>query len=138
MTPSSDNPRQPWYAEGLRFECKRCGACCRGEPGFVWVTREEMRRLADFLGMALADFRARYCRRVSDRVSLNELANGDCIFWKGECTVYPVRPKQCRTWPFWKMNVESEESWQYVRLRCPGCGRGTRYSVEEIRKILDT
>ena len=25
----------PWYNDGLRFTCTRCGHCCTGEPGFV-------------------------------------------------------------------------------------------------------
>ena len=29
--------QQAWYSEGLRFECTQCGACCSGEPGYVWV-----------------------------------------------------------------------------------------------------
>jgi len=23
----------PRFKDGLRFECQRCGKCCRGEPG---------------------------------------------------------------------------------------------------------
>ena len=37
---------QPWYAEGLKFTCTQCGNCCTGGPGFVWISREEIRRLA--------------------------------------------------------------------------------------------
>jgi len=29
--------RNPMYKDGLRFECQRCGSCCRGEPGVVWM-----------------------------------------------------------------------------------------------------
>ena len=28
---------EPWYRDGLRFECTRCGHCCTGAPGYVWV-----------------------------------------------------------------------------------------------------
>jgi len=40
-----------WYAHGLHFECTRCGDCCRGAPGYVWVREEEVERIARFLGM---------------------------------------------------------------------------------------
>ena len=30
---------EPWYRDGLRFACTRCGACCTGAPGYVWVDR---------------------------------------------------------------------------------------------------
>ena len=33
---TADSPE--WYRDGLRFECTRCGACCTGAPGYVWVT----------------------------------------------------------------------------------------------------
>ena len=32
----------PWYADGLRFECTQCGDCCSGEPGYVWVDEDEI------------------------------------------------------------------------------------------------
>ena len=33
---------EPFYAEGLRFSCERCSACCRGEPGYVFLTKEDL------------------------------------------------------------------------------------------------
>src|SRR5207248_8895996 len=35
-------PPGPWYQDGLAFTCTRCGKCCTGEPGFVWVTDDEL------------------------------------------------------------------------------------------------
>ena len=36
----------------------------------------------------------------------------DCVFLKEDpergrktCSIYPVRPLQCRTWPFWPENL---------------------------------
>jgi hypothetical protein len=68
-------------------------------------------------------------------VSLKEFANGDCTFFDGKsrgCTIYPVRPRQCRTWPFWNSNLESPESWAEVRQVCPGAGKGNFFSLKEI------
>ena len=31
----------PWFKEGLKFECQRCGRCCRGEPGVIWVNKKK-------------------------------------------------------------------------------------------------
>jgi Fe-S-cluster containining protein len=130
--------KRPWYADGLRFECTRCGDCCRGEPGFVWVDREEARRLAALLGLPVKQFRERFCRRVSDRTSLKERPNWDCIFWDGGCTVYEARPRQCRTFPFWSQNLTDRNEWEYVKSRCPGCGKGRLHTLAEIREILDS
>ncbi|MBC8114112.1 MAG: YkgJ family cysteine cluster protein, partial [Candidatus Saccharimonas sp.] len=95
---------QPWYKDGLRFTCTQCGDCCTGEPGYVWVTEEEMKQIAEYRGISIGEFRINHTKLVGGRVSLREFANGDCTFFDGatrKCTVYPVRPAQCRTWPFW-------------------------------------
>ncbi len=47
---SDDTPDGPWYQDGLRFTCTMCGKCCTGDPGYVWVTDEELAALAKFLG----------------------------------------------------------------------------------------
>ena len=126
----------PWYRDGLAFECTRCGACCTGAPGYVWVDDEQIARLAEFLGMTVEQFGHKYVRRVGNRYSLVERPGGDCIFWSKEagCTVYPARPIQCRTWPFWPENIETPEDWERTTRVCPGSGRGQFFSLEQIEK----
>jgi uncharacterized protein len=128
---------KPWYREGLAFECTRCGACCRGAPGYVWVSREEMEALAAFRNEPLETFASKFVRRVGHRHSLIEKPTGDCIFWSSEqgCTVYPARPTQCQTWPFWPENVESPTSWERVKEVCPGSGRGQWFSLEQVEAL---
>jgi Fe-S-cluster containining protein len=131
----SRNADDPWYREGLAFACTRCGACCTGAPGYVWVNPEEIARLAEHRGEPVEEFSRRFVRRVGNRYSLIERPGGDCIFWdkKEGCTVYDARPVQCRTWPFWPENIASPEDWEGVTAVCPGSGRGRIFSVEEIR-----
>lgn len=132
---------QPWYREGLRFQCTQCGNCCTGAPGFVWVNRQEIADLAQAAGIAdLDEFERLYVRRVGLRYSLVEFPNGDCVFFDGQkrtCTVYEARPRQCRTWPFWKSNVQSPEAWQQTCEQCPGSGKGKLYSLDKIQKSVD-
>ncbi len=125
----------PWYRDGLSFACTRCGACCTGAPGYVWVDAEEIARLAAFRGETIDRFSKKYIRRVGDRSSLIERPSGDCIFWDKQagCTVYPARPVQCQTWPFWPENLETPDDWERVRRACPGSGRGQWFGVEEVR-----
>jgi uncharacterized protein len=131
----SRNDDDPWYREGLAFACTRCGACCTGAPGYVWVNPEEIARLAEHRGEKVEDFSRQFVRRVGNRYSLIERPGGDCIFWDKQagCTVYEARPIQCRTWPFWPENIASPEDWEHVTAICPGSGRGQVFSVEEIR-----
>jgi uncharacterized protein len=126
---------QPWYAKGLRFQCTQCGDCCSGAPGYVWVVNEEIAALAAELKMEVADFEAKYVRKVGVRKSLIEYSNGDCVFLKDrKCTVYNARPRQCRTWPFWDSNLRSPEAWEQTCEVCPGAGKGQIVQIGEIER----
>lgn len=128
----------PWYRDGLPFTCTQCGACCTGAPGYVWVSPEEVEKLARHRGEGLDEFGRKFLRNVKGRVSLIERPGGDCIFWHRTegCTVYEARPVQCRTWPFWADNVETPEDWERVNQGCPGSRQGRIFSVDEIRMRL--
>ncbi len=129
---------ESWYRDGLRFRCTRCGACCTGAPGYVWVNAEEVQAIAEHRGESVEQVLALYTRLVGRRRSLREKGNGDCIFYeKGAgCTIYPVRPRQCRTWPFWESNVVTPESWEKTCEICPGSGQGDLIPAEEITRRL--
>lgn len=130
---------EPWYQDGLHFECTQCGNCCTGSPGYVWVTEEDILRIAEYLDKPIGEIRLMYTRPARGKVSLTEFANGDCVFFDPQqrgCTIYPVRPVQCRTWPFWHSNVDSPELWQQTQQVCPGAGQGNFVSLEEIQTQL--
>jgi uncharacterized protein len=127
-----------WYEDGLRFRCTRCGNCCTGPPGFVWVNEEELVGIAEFRGESMEQTKAVYTRQDGRERSLKEKANGDCVFYDRQagCTIYPVRPRQCRTWPFWESNVATPEAWQKTCEVCPGAGQGELISEEEITRRI--
>jgi uncharacterized protein len=137
---SVPQPKSPWYRDGLAFTCTRCGDCCTGAPGYVWVTIEEMRRIAEFRGETVEAFAERFVRLVEDRFSLIEKPGGDCIFWDKQagCTVYSARPDQCRAWPFWPENLTRRKTWERVCQVCPGAGRGQVHTLNEIQISLAT
>jgi Fe-S-cluster containining protein len=130
-------------SSALRFECTQCGQCCRvrGEYAHVYLNREEEEALADFLGLTLATFRRRYT--FLDEDGWRELAfTGDrCIFLDDDtdrCTVYPARPVQCSTFPFWEELVHNGRWTKQVRKICEGVGQGRLYSIEEAEaRILE-
>ena len=134
--PESRQP--PWYADGLRFECTRCGRCCTGE-GHVWIGPERIDEMAGFLGLTVEAFSRRYVRLVDGRLALvDSPRRADCVFWERDlgCVVYPVRPTQCRTFPFWREHLESPEAWRDLADEVPGIGRGRRHDEGEIRRRL--
>lgn len=112
----------PWYSQGLRFECTGCGQCCTGAPGYTWVNEQEIRDIAQHLNISIEEFSRRYLRRVKGRLSLLELPKSyDCIFLKDKkCQIYPVRPTQCRTYPWWPQNLKSEKEWKEAARFCEG------------------
>ncbi len=128
-----------WYGAGLRFLCTECGNCCGGAPGYVWTTRAEMARIAGFLNLTVKEFARRYARRVGFRFSLVEKRNLDCIFLhradgKGVCEIYPVRPLQCRTWPFWTCNLKTPRVWESAAEKCPGVNCGLVRDADTIER----
>lgn len=119
----------PWYKDGLRFKCTECGKCCTGGPGFVWITEEEMEGMAASLKMSLERFKIEYIRTRDNRYSLIEKKrkNGgyDCVFLKDKkCLVYQNRPSQCRTYPWWNENLNTQESWKLAAKECEGINDG--------------
>ena len=146
---------QPWFADGLSFQCTQCGNCCTGGPGYVWMSDVEIDRLAAHLGMTREETLKKHCRKIGGRISLKERRDerGEypCIFLtetkaagpngrtitKRGCSIYPVRPLQCRTWPFWDGNLEDQDAWAHVGKKCPGTDRGKHYSLEQIVALRD-
>jgi Fe-S-cluster containining protein len=131
---------RPWYAEGLRFECQAdCGACCTNHDdyAYVYLSGGEPERLAEFLDLELDEFNARYTDVVERHIVL-KMDQPDCPFLSGSrCSVYPVRPVQCRSFPFWDENLVAPETWESVADFCPGVGRGPLLNlpvIEEQRK----
>ena len=126
-----------WYRDGLKFTCTQCGNCCSGPPGYVWVTKEEIAGISKFLGRTDGWLDKSQLRRVTLRYSLTEKKGGDCIFLKREgakrmCSIYPVRPLQCRTWPFWNSNLSSSTAWESAAESCPGMNQGTTHDFVQI------
>lgn len=134
--------RQPWWAGGVQFECQGSGKCCtsRGEYGHVYFSKEDRIKAAKFFKISEAEFRRRYCHQVEGQWALKdpEDKSPDCIFLKDKrCTIYEVRPTQCRTWPWWP-EVMQPKAWnKSVASYCPGVGKGKHWSAEEIAKNLE-
>jgi len=131
-------PAEPWYAKGLRFRCTACGRCCTGEPGHVWVTPEEIKRIAKARGLSKHVFQQRFVRRVGKRFSLKERENGDCAMLQdGKCSVYAAKPLRCSTFPFWEPVLTDAREWADTKERCEGIDQGDLYTREEIERIRD-
>ena len=109
------------------FDAKACetclGNCCTGESGYIWVTREESKAIAEYLNLSHEAFINDYLLKIRYRFTLKELPYKEgfrCLFFdttKKQCSIYPVRPHQCRTFPFWDYFKENIDE---VVTECPG------------------
>ena len=131
----------PFYANGLKFSCKRCSACCRYDSGFVFLSQKDLEKLAAGLKQGKDSFVKAYCRWVTDWqgrevLSLREKANKDCILWDSGCTVYEKRPLQCRTFPFWESITASVKAWEMAATGCPGMNWGKLHTSGEIDRYI--
>jgi hypothetical protein len=127
-----------FYAAGLRFECQGEGACCvsRGKYGYVYLSFNDRRRLAAHFKLTTSEFTARYTEKEDGLYQLN-YKDKDCPFLQeNRCAVYDARPWQCRTWPFWPENMNTEVWQREVASYCPGIGKGRLYTADEIEAIL--
>ena len=107
--------------------------------------------MADHLGLDVDAFRRAYAKREHGRWTLQEIRTGrgeyDCVFLRRDeqgkalCSIYAVRPTQCRTWPFWSENLRSQRAWRAAAKTCPGIERGLSgtgkfYPVDQVRVMV--
>ena len=128
-----------WYEDGLKFTCQKCGNCCRtnGDYAFVYVSTEEVRRLMNYLDIPRKEFMRNHCSRLEGRTIIKFKEGACTLCMDGECTVYKVRPIQCRAWPFWEENLDEWVWHEEIATICPGVNRGKLYTAAEIDRIAD-
>ncbi|MEZ5351130.1 MAG: YkgJ family cysteine cluster protein [Bryobacteraceae bacterium] len=120
MTEVSDSPG------ALRFSCQPgCTKCC-DTHGYVYLTEQDLNNAAAFVGMKPRAFEKRYVYRTTHLRRLRKPPDRQCPFLepgKG-CMIHPVKPTQCRLFPFWPELVEDRRAWHYAGFKCPGIGKG--------------
>lgn len=137
--PVPEEQNVPFYARegGLRFTCKPdCAACCK-ISGRVEIDAQEADRMATHLKIDEQSFRAQYTHSDKEQLLLREQPGGPCVLLGPDdrCRVYPVRPLQCRTYPFWDEVLANDFTWLLEKGFCPGIDAGRLYSPEEIVQI---
>jgi Fe-S-cluster containining protein len=128
-----------WYADGLRFRCTRCGNCCTGSPGYVWIGPRDEKAIAAHLDVSVRKFRKTYTRLVGHLTALVDKPGGECVFLTEEkrCAIHEVKPRQCLSYPFWGRIMVSREDWEEATANCPGVGQGPLFGSEALEVILD-
>jgi len=104
--------------------CSTCaGRCCTGESGYIYVSKDEIFKIADLLNLSVNDFGVKYLFKNGYKYSIKEQLHGEsyeCVFYDRDsngCKIYEARPSQCITFPFWdyfKTHIDE------LKEECPG------------------
>jgi Fe-S-cluster containining protein len=120
--------------DGLRFECQPgCTACCE-QKGFVYLTEEDVPRMAEFLGMTPAAFERKYVYRTHNRRRLRVPRDSQCSFLRDGGSIHAAKPTQCRIFPFWPELLASRREWLKTAKYCPGMGKGPLIQIAAARE----
>ena len=113
--------------------CSYCGGrCCYGESGYIWLNEKEINGISDFLNIELDVFISDYLRKENGKYTIKDIKFQNyysCLFFDRDerhCSIYSVRPNQCRTYPFWGIYKDDPEP---LFSECP--------SVEELDKDIE-
>lgn len=119
----------------FRFECQPgCINCCT-QSGHVFVTEDDIDRIARHLGLERANFEKRYVYRGKWGARLTIPKPHSCHFLlEGGCSIHEVKPLQCRLFPFWPEHVPNRAAWKGLRRYCPGIGVGPLVQIESVRE----
>ena len=117
--------RGAWWAEGGQFTCQPdCGRCCDEPGGIVYLSRNDVERLAQHANLTVPEYLKKDCTTTLDGryVLRSNQSDGICIYLdeNKQCTIYEVRPQQCKAFPWWAENLRSQRSWKQVKASCPG------------------
>ncbi|MCX6649926.1 MAG: YkgJ family cysteine cluster protein [Candidatus Bathyarchaeota archaeon] len=125
-----------YYPKGVRWGCKRCGACCRDashRPRRVLLLPSDVSRLAE----AGEDGFKLDVKGEAPFVGEMKKVGGACIYLTEEgCRVYPHRALLCRTYPFW---IERDgRSFEIMYdARCIGFGHGGGLGEDFFRDLVE-
>src|ERR1700736_80546 len=74
---------------GFRFECQAgCSACCETE-GEVYLTEQDIERIAAHLQLTQADFEEKYVHRTKRTLRLRKPPGRQCLFHRdNRCSIH--------------------------------------------------
>jgi len=114
-----------------------CTRCCE-QQGFVYLTEDDLTRLAAHLGMTDAEFERRYVYRTKNLRRLR--VPKTCAM-----RVSGRRRLQCSCGqahavsklPFWPELVDDRKAWHKTGSWCPGIGKGELVNIDVARSLAE-
>ena len=114
--------------EHAPLNCRKCPSFCCRVAGYVEVSRQDIRRLAKFLGLTVRQFEERHLVEVTrkrEKLIKQDLETCQFLDSNRRCTVYKARPKDCREYVCW--DQDDETVYEYASF--------FQYSIAKMRKL---
>jgi Fe-S-cluster containining protein len=118
----------------FHFQCQPgCTRCCT-QSGWVYLSKEDVTRLAAFLGVSEREFQERYVYATKTERRLRKPKHAQCPFLnENGCSVHLAKPTQCRLFPLWPELIENKKALQTTATWCPGIGAGKLVSIKTLQ-----
>ena len=121
--------------KNFSFSCTKCGNCCKG-VGSIYFSDTELNKIYKYLGLSREKDKEilykKLIQRKENSYHIHDI-NAPCFFLKNNiCSIYKVRPLQCKTFPFWPSVFQSPDDLQWYKKECPGIS--TASSNSKIKK----
>lgn len=111
------------------------------EPGWVFFSERELKAMAAHLTLSVPKFMKRFgvTEEGEGRWGIDARDGGGCPLLDDAqgCSVQPVKPLQCSSFPFWPELLDDALAWDEIKRYCPGLDakKGRLYSEDEILEI---
>jgi Fe-S-cluster containining protein len=88
--------------------------------------------------MTARAFERKYVYRTRHLLRLRKPPDSQCHFLRENgCAIHPVKPSQCRAFPFWPESIESPRAWRELGRGCPGIGKGQIVPFAAVQRIAN-
>ncbi len=124
------------------------------KSNLIYLTKEDIERISRKTGLVAKDFvdtlyeydgkfvRAKEGGKkvILDIPVMKSKGDTTCVFYEERCTVYPVRPRACRLFPF-RVEEESTPKGDLIlsigyNPTCPGIGKGKSVAKKDLEKLV--
>lgn len=115
----------------MRFECVKCGGCCKQNGALRLLYKEDIIEISKFLNLTVEEFCKQYnVQHIYKNLCFIEIHN-ECYFLdkNNNCTINPVKPFFCANYIPYIDNPGSP-----IYEVCRGLGLGRDWKQEEIEE----
>ena len=124
------------------------------KSNLIYLTKEDIERIGRKTGLVAKDFvdtlyeydgkfvRAKEGGKkvILDIPVMKSKEDTTCVFYEEGCTVYPVRPRACRLFPFRVEEKSTPEGDLILSIgynpTCPGIGKGKSVAKKDLERLV--